>query len=63
MRNYLICFKEFPGTVDLEQSISEIDLVVVYPVKGEKCMDRTCYSVGSVCTITLDAPTCFMIKF
>jgi hypothetical protein len=31
-------FAEFPGTESFEQSVSDIQLVVVYPVKGEKCI-------------------------
>jgi len=32
-------FAEFPGTESFEQSISDIQSVVVYPVKGEKCIE------------------------
>jgi len=31
-------FAEFSGTVDLKQSVSESQLVIVYKVKGEKCL-------------------------
>jgi hypothetical protein len=31
-------FAEFPGTERYEKSVSDSQLVVVYPVKGEKCI-------------------------
>lgn len=31
-------FAEFSGTVNLEQSVSDPQIVVVYPIKGEKCI-------------------------
>jgi hypothetical protein len=31
-------FAEFPGTERHEKSVSDVQLVVVYPVKGEKCI-------------------------
>jgi hypothetical protein len=31
-------FAEFPGSEFFEQSISDSQLIVVYPVKGEKCI-------------------------
>jgi len=36
--NLITVFAEFPGTVDLEHSVSDMELVIVYPVKGEKCI-------------------------
>jgi hypothetical protein len=35
---FITTFAEFPGTESFEQSISDIQSVVVYPVKGEKCI-------------------------
>jgi hypothetical protein len=35
---FITTFAEFPGTESFEQSVSDIQLVVVYPVKGEKCI-------------------------
>jgi len=32
-------FAEFPGTESFEKSVSDLQLVVVYPVKGEKCIE------------------------
>jgi hypothetical protein len=35
---FITTFAEFPGTESFEQSVSDIQSVVVYPVKGEKCI-------------------------
>ncbi len=35
---FITTFAEFPGTESFEQSVSDIQSVVVYAVKGEKCI-------------------------
>ncbi len=35
---FITTFAEFPGTESFEQSVSDIQSIVVYPVKGEKCI-------------------------
>jgi len=35
---FITTFAEFSGTESYEQSVSDMQLVVVYPVKGEKCI-------------------------